>query len=38
VADRLGIRVAIVGDEKHHSTRDLLAKLVNNISTGKKDG
>ncbi|HXN21524.1 MAG TPA: adenylyltransferase/cytidyltransferase family protein [Candidatus Dormibacteraeota bacterium] len=26
-AARLGIRVAIVGDEKRHSTRDLLARL-----------
>jgi bifunctional ADP-heptose synthase (sugar kinase/adenylyltransferase) len=27
VADRLGIRVAIVGDPKVHSTRNLLASL-----------
>lgn len=27
VAARLGIRVAIVGDPKHHSTRDLLQRL-----------
>ncbi|HEY6465897.1 MAG TPA: adenylyltransferase/cytidyltransferase family protein [Candidatus Acidoferrales bacterium] len=27
VADALGIRVAIVGDPKDHSTRDLLARL-----------
>jgi rfaE bifunctional protein nucleotidyltransferase chain/domain len=26
-ADRLGIRVAIVGDAKNHSTRDLLASI-----------
>jgi len=30
VADRLGIRVAIVGDAKNHSTRDLLAQLAGN--------
>jgi rfaE bifunctional protein nucleotidyltransferase chain/domain len=38
VADRLGIRVAIVGDAKNHSTRDLLAQLAGNKSTGKKNG
>lgn len=38
VADRLGIRVAIVGDAKNHSTRDLLAKLAGNNSAGKKNG
>lgn len=27
VAERLGIRIAIVGDEKHHSTRELLARI-----------
>ena len=27
VAGRLGVRVAIVGDPKDHSTRDLLARL-----------
>lgn len=27
VADEMGIRVAIVGDEKQHSTRELLAQL-----------
>ncbi|HEV3219685.1 MAG TPA: adenylyltransferase/cytidyltransferase family protein [Candidatus Acidoferrales bacterium] len=27
VAKKLGIRVAIVGDPKHHSTKDLLARL-----------
>lgn len=27
VADRLGIRVAIVGDSKDHSTRELLARV-----------
>jgi len=38
VADRLGIRVAIVGDAKNHSTRDLLAQLAGNKSAGKKNG
>src|SRR5579864_6486113 len=38
VADRLGIRVAIVGDAKNHSTRDLLAQLAENKSAGKKNG
>lgn len=38
VADRLGIRVAIVGDAKSHSTRDLLAQLAANRSAGKKNG
>jgi D-glycero-beta-D-manno-heptose 1-phosphate adenylyltransferase len=38
VADRLGIRVAIVGDAKNHSTRDLLAQLEGNKSAGKKNG
>jgi bifunctional ADP-heptose synthase (sugar kinase/adenylyltransferase) len=27
LAEMLGIRIAIVGDPKDHSTRDLLAKL-----------
>jgi len=27
VAAKLGIRVAIVGDPKHHSTRDLIARI-----------
>ena len=26
-AQRLGVRIAIVGDPKRHSTRDLLARL-----------
>src|SRR5580704_3690006 len=38
VADRLGIRVAIVGDAKNHSTRDLLAQLAGNKSAGNKNG
>ena len=38
VADRLGIRVAIVGDPKNHSTRDLLAQLAGNKSAGNKNG
>jgi rfaE bifunctional protein nucleotidyltransferase chain/domain len=38
VADRLGIRVAIVGDAKNHSTRDLLAQLAGNKSARKKNG
>jgi D-glycero-beta-D-manno-heptose 1-phosphate adenylyltransferase len=38
VADRLGIRVAIVGDAKNHSTRDLLAQLAKNKSAGNKNG
>jgi rfaE bifunctional protein nucleotidyltransferase chain/domain len=38
VADRLGICVAIVGDAKNHSTRDLLAQLAGNKSAGKKNG
>jgi rfaE bifunctional protein nucleotidyltransferase chain/domain len=37
-ADRLGIRVAIVGDAKNHSTRDLLAQLAGNKIAGKKNG
>jgi rfaE bifunctional protein nucleotidyltransferase chain/domain len=37
VAARLGIRVAIVGDAKNHSTRDLLAHLAGNNSAGKKN-
>jgi rfaE bifunctional protein nucleotidyltransferase chain/domain len=37
-AHRLGIRVAIVGDAKNHSTRDLLAQLAGNNSAGKKNG
>jgi bifunctional ADP-heptose synthase (sugar kinase/adenylyltransferase) len=37
-ADRLGIRVAIVGDAKNHSTRDLLAQLAGNKFAGKKNG
>lgn len=36
--DRLGIRVAIVGDAKNHSTRELLSQLARNKSTGKKNG
>jgi D-glycero-beta-D-manno-heptose 1-phosphate adenylyltransferase len=38
VANRLGIRVAIVGDAKNHSTRDLLAQLAGNKSAGNKNG
>lgn len=38
VADRLGIRVAIVGDAKNHSTRDLLAQLTGNKPAGNKNG
>ena len=38
VAERFGIRVAIVGDAKNHSTRELLAKLAGNESAGKKNG
>jgi len=38
VADRLGVRVAIVGDAKNHSTRDLLAQLAGNKSAGSKNG
>jgi rfaE bifunctional protein nucleotidyltransferase chain/domain len=38
VADRLGIRVAIVGDAKNHSTRELLAQLAINKSAGNKNG
>jgi D-glycero-beta-D-manno-heptose 1-phosphate adenylyltransferase len=38
VAGRLGIRVAIVGDAKNHSTRDLLAQLAGNKSAGNKNG
>jgi len=38
VADRFGIRVAIVGDAKNHSTRDLLAQLAGNKSAGNKNG
>jgi rfaE bifunctional protein nucleotidyltransferase chain/domain len=38
VADRLAIRVAIVGDAKNHSTRDLLAQLARNKSAGNKNG
>jgi D-glycero-beta-D-manno-heptose 1-phosphate adenylyltransferase len=38
VADRLGIRVAIVGDPKNHSTRDLLAQLAGNKSAGNENG
>lgn len=38
VADRLGIRVAIVGDAKNHSTRDLLAQLAGNKFAGKYNG
>lgn len=33
VAEKLGVRVAIVGDQKAHSTRDLLARL-----SGKANG
>jgi rfaE bifunctional protein nucleotidyltransferase chain/domain len=38
VAERLGIRVAIVGDAKNHSTRDLLAQLALNKPAGNKNG
>jgi rfaE bifunctional protein nucleotidyltransferase chain/domain len=38
VADRLGIRVAIVGDAKNHSTRDLLKQLAGNKLAGNKNG
>jgi rfaE bifunctional protein nucleotidyltransferase chain/domain len=38
VAERLGIRVAIVGDAKNHSTRDLLAQLAGTKSAGNKNG
>jgi D-glycero-beta-D-manno-heptose 1-phosphate adenylyltransferase len=38
VADRIGIRVAIVGDAKSHSTRDLLAQLAGNKSARKNNG
>ena len=38
VADRLGIRVAIVGDAKNHSTRDLLARLDGSKSAGNING
>jgi D-glycero-beta-D-manno-heptose 1-phosphate adenylyltransferase len=38
VAERLGIRLAIVGDAKNHSTRDLLAQLAGNKSAGNKNG
>jgi D-glycero-beta-D-manno-heptose 1-phosphate adenylyltransferase len=38
VAQQLGIRVAIVGDAKKHSTRDLLAQLAGNKLAGKKNG
>jgi D-glycero-beta-D-manno-heptose 1-phosphate adenylyltransferase len=38
VAEQLGIRVAIVGDGKNHSTRDLLAQLAGNKSAGNKNG
>src|SRR5579863_5226167 len=38
VADRLGIRVAIVGDAKNHSTRDFLEQLAGNKIAGKKNG
>ena len=38
VSYRLGIRVAIVGDAKNHSTRDLLAQLAGNKTAGKKNG
>jgi D-glycero-beta-D-manno-heptose 1-phosphate adenylyltransferase len=37
-AGRLGIRVAIVGDAKNHSTRDLLAQLAGSKSAGNKNG
>ena len=37
LAARLGIRVAIVGDPKEHSTRDLLGR-VQNIGAGRRDG
>jgi rfaE bifunctional protein nucleotidyltransferase chain/domain len=38
VATRMGIRVAIVGDAKNHSTRDLLVHLAGNKSAGNKNG
>ena len=38
VADRLGIHVAIVGDPKNHSTRDLLKQLAGTKSAGKNNG
>ncbi len=37
LAKRLGIRVAIVGDPKDHSTRELLSR-VRDTKTGKRDG
>jgi rfaE bifunctional protein nucleotidyltransferase chain/domain len=37
LAARLGIRVAIVGDPKVHSTRDLLAR-VRDADTGRRNG
>jgi len=36
-AARLGIRVAIVGDPKNHSTRDLLAR-VRDADPGRRNG
>jgi|SRR5882724_304457 len=38
VAERLGVRVTIVGDAKNHSTRELLANLAGSKSTGNKNG
>lgn len=35
VADRLGIRVAIVGDPKNHSTRDLLQSVISSGQPAK---
>ncbi len=37
LAKRIGIRVAIVGDPKDHSTRELLTR-VRDTKTGKRDG
>ena len=37
LAVRLGIRVAIVGDPKEHSTRDLIAR-VRDAQSGRRDG
>lgn len=37
LAAKLGIRVAIVGDPKEHSTRELLAR-VKNETAGRRDG
>lgn len=37
LAARLGVRVAIVGDPKEHSTRELLAR-VKDANAGRRDG